>query len=117
MRKAEKLAKELTFGRQFSHFYWKYRIEYRQNLSRISGIEFPKKYVDICRYSRPRYSRLPCLVLAHLLEFDNGTQNPWCPPVSHEVEKYFVYSLWYFISIIPVAATQICAFKINHVNC
>ena len=31
-------------------------------------------------------------VLAHLLEFDNGAANPWCPPDSHDIEQYFEYS-------------------------
>ena len=32
-------------------------------------------------------------VLAHLLEFDNGAENPWCPPVPHGMDQYFEYSL------------------------
>ena len=32
-------------------------------------------------------------VLTHLLEFDNGAENPWCPPVPHGIDQYFEYSL------------------------
>ena len=32
-------------------------------------------------------------VLTHLLEFDNGADNSWCPPLPHDLEECFEYRL------------------------